>query len=102
MRHFTSIYISILLLATVFTQPVSAEDFDINRFSTVGAGWFKTFYVDNTQSLQSALESGTVKGEMMVLVLETGDGKLALLADQMAFHHIAEGTAGGRDWMATF
>jgi hypothetical protein len=37
-----------------------------------------------------------------VLVLETAAGQLALLQDQMAFHHIAEGRAGDKDWMATF
>ena len=102
MRTDGRVLAGVLLLATVIARPAGAEEFDIKRFSTAGEGWFKTFYVDDTQSLRSALDTGTVNAEMLVLVLETGTVKLALLADQMTFHHIAEGTAGGRNWMATF
>jgi hypothetical protein len=37
-----------------------------------------------------------------VLVTETAAGKLALLTDQMVFHHLAQGRADGKDWLATF
>ena len=37
-----------------------------------------------------------------ILVIETAGGRLAFLRDQMAFHHIAQGRAGDKDWMATF
>ena len=96
--------ISLLALATPALQAqfASAENFDIERFSDYGAGWFETFYVDETQSLQSALDEGNVAEDSAVLVTETADGQLALLTDQMAFHHIAEGTVNGKDWMATF
>jgi len=79
-----------------------SPDFDITRFSNAGNGWFETFYVKKTESLGRALKAGTVADDTRVLVMETKAGRLALLTDQMAFHHIAQGRAGGKDWMATF
>jgi hypothetical protein len=76
--------------------------FDVKRLSNVGNGHFKTFYVTQTQPLQQALNEGKVAADTRVLVLSTASGKLALLTDQMSFHHLAQGTAGGRTWMATF
>lgn len=76
--------------------------FDIKRLSSAGNGWFETFYVNETQSLRKVLEEGKVAADTRVLVTQTAGGRLALLMDQMAYHHIAQGHAGGRDWMATF
>lgn len=76
--------------------------FDIDRFSNLGNGAFETFYVKETEPLSRALQAGRVAGDTRVLVMETAAGSLALLTDQMAFHHLAEGRAGGKDWMATF
>lgn len=76
--------------------------FDITRFSNAGNGWFETFYVKKTESLRDALKAGKVAEDTRLLVTETKAGKLALLMDQMAYHHIAQGHAGGKDWMATF
>jgi len=83
-------------------QATSADTFDIERFSTAGEGFFETFYVEETQPLQAALDEKQVAEDAAVLITETASGQLALLTDQMAFHHIAEGTAAGKDWMATF
>ena len=80
----------------------ATDRFDIDRFSEVGNGWFDTFHVENTEPLAEALREGRVANETRVLVIETAAGPLAFLQDQMAFHHIAEGQAGGKDWMATF
>jgi hypothetical protein len=76
--------------------------FDITRFTNSGNGWFETFYVTKTEALRSVLNAGRVGEDTRVLVTETRTGNLALLMDQMAFHHIAQGRAGGKDWMATF
>ncbi|MBI2150593.1 MAG: hypothetical protein HYU27_08310 [Acidobacteria bacterium] len=76
--------------------------FDITRFSSAGNGWFETFHVQQTQLLMKALDEGKVAEDTRLLVTQTAGGKLALLMDQMAYHHIAQGTAGGKDWMATF
>ena len=80
----------------------AAPAFDITRFSSGGNGWFETFYVQKTEPLREALKAGRVADDTRLLVTETKAGKLALLMDQMAYHHLAEGHAGGKDWMATF
>jgi len=80
----------------------AAPGFDIKRFSNAGNGWFKTFYVDKTERLKDALDQGRVAADTRMLVFSTAGGKLSLITDQMAFHHIAQGTDGGKDWMATF
>jgi hypothetical protein len=92
----------LLLIACVFTQTAGAESFDINRFSNAGEGWFETFHVKETHALAESLGAGMVAADTQVLVTETAAGRLAMLTDQMAFHHLAQGTAGGKDWMATF
>jgi hypothetical protein len=76
--------------------------FDITRFHGAGSGWFKTFYVAKYESLQQVLTARRVAEDTRGLVTDTATGKLALLTDQMAFHHIAQGHAGGKDWMVTF
>ncbi|MBI4520917.1 MAG: hypothetical protein HY701_08765 [Gemmatimonadetes bacterium] len=78
------------------------EGFDIERFSNAGNGWFDTFHVETTEPLRQALDAGRVVGDTGVLVMDTAAGRLALLTDQMGYHHLAQGTAGGKDWMATF
>ena len=75
--------------------------FDIRRFSLNG-GLFKTFDVEQTEPLQRVLTDGRVAEDTPVLVTATAAGNLALLTDQMVFHHLAQGRAGGKDWMAAF
>src|SRR5262249_29496221 len=76
--------------------------FDISRFAKTAVGTFETFYVQQTSPLQRVLDEGKVAPDTRVLVIETAAGKLALLTDQMTYHHIAQGRGGGKDWMATF
>ena len=89
-------------LPVQLTDGPAKAGFDIERFSNLGNGWFETFYVESVEPLQPALADGRVAADTRVLVLETATGPLALLKDQMAFHHLAEGRAGDKDWMATF
>ena len=80
----------------------AADGFDLSRFSNVANGLFETFHVETTETLSHALASEQVSDETVVLVIETAAGRVALIRDQMAYHHIAQGTAGGKDWLATF
>lgn len=75
--------------------------FDITRL-VESEGRFETFHVARTQPLRQALDGGVLKDDTRVLVTETAAGRLALLTDQMAYHHIAQGVAAGREWMVTF
>ena len=75
--------------------------FDIRRFAPNG-GIFKTFFVDKTESLRKVLEDRRVAEDTALLVTHTAAGNLALLTEQMVFHHLAQGRAGGKDWLAAF
>lgn len=77
-------------------------DFDPDRFDNTIADQFSPFNVGETVSLRGALDRGAVAPETWVLVTETAAGRLALLTEQMAYHHVAQGTANGVGWMATF
>ncbi len=101
-RLYSAITSALIVLFSQNAFSSTADTFDMNRYSTVGAGAFETFHVDETQSLEQVLDSGTVGDETMLLVTSTADGYLALMRDQMAYHHIAQGTANGLEWMATF
>jgi hypothetical protein len=76
--------------------------FDVSRFSSAGNGWFETFHVERTEPLRDVLSAGRVATDTRVLVTGTAAGPMALLTDQMAYHHIAQGRAGGADWLVTF
>lgn len=80
----------------------AAPGFDIERFSNAGNGWFETFYVEETEPLRQALDEGRLEAGTRMLVIETASGNLALVTDQMAFHHLAQGTSEGKHWLATF
>ena len=103
-------------LATVFAgaalaqAPVMPElpkgpakpGFDISRFAVTAVGTFETFYVKETYPLKRVLDEGKVAGDTRLLVFTTAGGTLALITDQMTYHHIAQGRARNKDWMATF
>ena len=109
-----SLAISGLILAsTISAQPRESlpvdlpngpakPGFDIERFSNAGNGWFETFYVDETEALSEALDHGRLKADTRMLVIEIAEGNLALVTDQMAYHHMAQGTSEGKHWLATF
>jgi len=80
----------------------AAPGFDISRFAPTAVGTFETFYVKDTYPLKKVLDEGKVAADTRLLVFTTAAGKLALLTDQMTYHHIAQGQAHNKDWMATF
>ncbi len=85
-------------------EPQSSEQsaWDIDRFSPTPSDRFETFHVTDTSPLREALRAGSLQEDTPVMLVETAAGPLALLPDQMAYHHIAQGRAGNKDWMATF
>ncbi len=84
--------------------PIVAQEseFDITR-ARLGAGSrFEPFLVSETQSLSDALAAGVVESDTRLLVMEHSAGRLALLTDQMAYHHVAQGDIAGEPWMVSF
>ena len=53
------------------TYATTSETFDLNRYSNAGEGRFKTFHVEETQLLNTALESG-VLGKSTEFTRENG------------------------------
>jgi len=96
--------------ATVLAvSPVAAQGdararprFDISRFVSGLHGTFDTFKVSRTRAVREALARKDVALDTDVLVTDTPDGPLALLTEQMAYHHIAQGGTRGGDWLVTF
>jgi hypothetical protein len=86
----------------VLPKGPASPGFDITRLNTENYGAFEPFYVSDTLPLGKAFEEGRLASDTRLLVTETADGPLALLTDQMAYHHLAQGRAKGKDWMATF
>ena len=76
--------------------------FDIARFALTPVGTFETFHVKETYPLKKVLDEGKVATDTRLLVITTAAGRLALITDQMTYHHIAQGRARNKDWMATF
>jgi len=101
---YATVIVIALSAAGAVQAPIGRTDpkFDIARFSTAGQGMFETFHVTKTILLQEALEAGTVDDDTPLLVTDTASGKLALLTDQMSYHHIAQGVEAGKAWMVTF
>ena len=123
MRHVLASGLALAIAAVVcvarpHAQDVSAEQivsrpleipkgtakpgFDLARLNTENYGSFVPFFVKETQPLSEAQNRGLVAADTPVVVTETAGGRLALLTDQMAYHHTAQGRAGGKDWLATF
>jgi len=63
---------------------------------------FDPFPVSKMEPLKDALEAGLVREETAVLLLDRGDTRLALLTEQMSYHHIAQGELEGEPWMVAF
>ena len=96
------------LSAQVISKPLElpkgpgTPGFDLARLNSENYGAFEPFYVTGVQPLKKTLDEGRVAQDTRLLVTETAWGKLALLTDQMVYHHLAQGRDGGKDWMATF
>ena len=94
-----------LLVSFLFgglSAQAAASDFDMQRYSTEGEGRFETFHVSASLPLKQALADKTVGDVTELLIVHAGERQIALIKDQMAFHHIAQGELEGKDWMATF
>ena len=76
--------------------------FDVGRLDVGFLGIFETFQVSETRPLREVLKSRLVGNDTDVLVTETAGQTIALLVEQMAFHHIAQGRTNGQDWLVSF
>ncbi len=77
-------------------------EFDASRATLRNKDMFQPFYVKATRPLREALASGNVREDTPVLVMEGHAGTLALLTQQMSYHHIAQGEMAGEPWLVSF
>ena len=93
-----------LTIMDASTPGMSSVTVDVNMTNddTV-EGFVLAICVDETLvAVTNVSIAGTVTESTAVLVTETAGGKLALLADQLAYHHIAQGSERGEPWMVSF
>ena len=90
---------------TVMTTALAAQatgEFDLDRALIMDQVPFEPFRVTDTRSLRAALDNGDIDKETRLLVMEHSTGSLALVVDQMAYHHVAQGDINGEAWMVSF
>lgn len=87
-----------------FVPPVgpAKAGFDVSRFNFTLHGAFEPFHVSSTRLVREALSARLVAADTDVLITATAAGPLALLTEQMAYHHIAQGRAGDQEWLVSF
>ncbi len=80
----------------------SVPDFDVNRATLSDKDDFQPFYAKTTRPLREALASGNVHEDTPILLMEGNREALALLTQQMCYHHVAQGEMAGEPWMVSF
>ena len=93
------------MLAFLFAAPgIAAQqvDFDID-VARIGLGSrFEAFVVESLEPLADALRNGKVQKDTRLLVSHHPAGRVALLTDQLTYHHVAQGSIAGEPWMVSF
>lgn len=87
--------------ATAAQQNLS-EAFDIDRAWLPDSQWFEPFYATDAQLLRDLLRDRMIHSNTLLMVMEHEAGTLALVTEQMAYHHIAQGDLDGEPWMVSF
>lgn len=98
LRH-VAIALGALLLAPSLGLAQTAA-FDTTRL--VDNGPYPPFRVDAYFPLAEALRDGAVDESTRLAVVTVAGQEVALLIDQLAQHHLAQGQLAGEPWMVSF
>ena len=79
-----------------------SDEFSADRAMLLDSTVYVRFDVTDTRPLRESLAEGLVQAQTRVLVMEHTKGRLALITDQMAYHHTAQGEIEGEPWMVSF
>lgn len=107
-RSLTGGLTSLIGMSGVAVAQAPAEDdpaaFDEDRAYIVDETVFVPFRPteDDLQPLRDALEEGVLQPGTWLFIMENDAGRLALVMDQMAYHHVAQGELKGEPWMVSF
>ena len=84
--------------------PLAAQiaDFDPDRAWIAETGQFDPFLVESMKPLAAVLEANEIEKSTWLLVVEHPAGRLALVTDQLSYHHVAQGSIRGEPWMVSF
>ena len=96
--------------ALLFPSPVAAQQiveagsdgFEVERAILLDSTVYVRFDVTTTRPLREAVDDGLLQAQTRVLVMEHSKGRLALVTDQMTYHHTAQGEIDGEPWMVSF
>jgi hypothetical protein len=100
-----AVVLSAMMPAALWGQTLvraGSDDFDIERAIVDEGTRFEPFVVSDTRTLRSALREGLVQDQTRLIVMLHDAGQLALVQDQMAYHHVAQGDIAGEPWMVSF
>ena len=90
------------LSATPLVAQTATDPFDLDRAWIAEVGMVDPFVVDQVRPLGAALDADEIEKSTWVLVVDHPAGRLALVTDQLAYHHVAQGTIRGEPWMVSF
>ena len=97
----TSAAIAMLLLGPAPSMAqAQATAFDTTRL--VDSDRYPPFRVEAYYPLAEALRDGAVEESSRVAVVAVAGTQVALLIDQLAQHHLAQGELAGEPWMVSF
>ena len=105
LRLLESTVLAVMVPGALWGQAVvraGSEDFDIERAIVYDSTRFEPFLVEGTRSLRRALREGIVQDNSRLIVLDHELSPIALVLDQMAYHHAAQGEIEGEPWMVSF
>lgn len=93
----------VLALSAQEVVTAGSEEFDASRAMLFDSTIYAPFRVtDQSRPLRDALADGTLQDQTLLLVIEHAKGRLALVRDQMSYHHVAQGDFMGEPWMVSF
>ncbi|NIR44186.1 MAG: hypothetical protein GWN99_08690 [Gemmatimonadetes bacterium] len=87
---------------TLAAQEAESGGFEPDRALLSDTTRWRPFDVSETQPLAEALAEGQIHDDTPLLVFEGPAGPVALLVEQMAYHHVAQGEMAGEPWMVSF
>ena len=93
-----------LALFALSATPLAAQvaDFDPDRAWIAETGRFDPFLVETMMPLKDALDDKQLENSTWLLVVEHPAGRVALVTDQLSYHHVAQGSIRGEPWMVSF
>ncbi len=93
----------LLTLSAQELVTAGSEEFDANRAMLFDSTVYVPFQVtDEIRPLRDALSDGTLQDHAVLLIIEHSQQRLALVRDQMSYHHAAQGEIMGEPWMVSF